>query len=85
MKLFEHLQKCIENESEVGEMEVIRILHSWYYLFDASKTVHVLPTQADVIVNEFQTNWNAFERFHSDVYLKHIKVKLIYTVIDKYI
>ena len=38
--------------------------------------------QVDGIVNEFQANWSAFERLHSDTYINQLKVKTFCGVVS---
>ena len=39
-----------------------------------------LYIQVEGIMNEFQTNWSAFERIHADFYLSQLKVKIFNSV-----
>ena len=41
-----------------------------------------LYIQVEGIMNEFQTNWSAFERIHADFYLSQLKVKQQLPFID---
>ena len=75
-KLFDYLHKSLEKETEVGDMEVHNLTQN-----STQGHMYILcVTQIEGIMNEFQTNWSAFERIHSDIYLNQLKVNVLFTM-----
>ena len=72
--LLEHIQRSIEEDTKVCEMEVEYALLSYTLQAACHNETFNDCMQVDGIVSELQANWSEFERMHSEIYLQQIKV-----------